>query len=130
MGKLTEEKLRHLQDLLLAREQALRSDVAREVEIRDDYAEVASPIPDTGDASFADLSVDLGNAAVARDLTELRAIEAARMRMEQGTYGECVECGFDIPFERMEAQPAAERCAPCQEEYEKKHVDGMRGGTM
>jgi DnaK suppressor protein len=130
MGKLTDEKLRRLQNLLHEREQVLRSDITREVGIKDDYADVASPIPDSGDASFADLSVDLGNASVARDLAELRAIEAARIRMEQDTYGECIDCGFDIPYERLEAQPTADRCAPCQEAYEKTHVDAMRGGTM
>lgn len=130
MGKLTGEKLQHLQELLHARQQALRSDIRREVDNKDEYADVASPIPDTGDASFADLSVDLSNAAVARDLTELRAIEAAQARMEQGTYGECMECGYDIPYERLEAQPMAERCAPCQEAYEKTHADGMRGGSL
>ena len=130
MGNLTDEKLHRLQNLLREREQILRSDIAREAGIRDDYADVASPIPDAGDASFADLSVDLGNAAVARDLGELRAIEATRIRMEQDTYGECADCGFDIPYERLEAQPTAERCAPCQEAYEKTHVDAMRGGTM
>ena len=130
MGNLTGEKLQRLQNLLHEREQALRSDIKREVGIKDDYADVASPIPDAGDASFADLSVDLGNAAIARDLAELRAIEAARARMEQGAYGECVDCGFDIPYARLEAQPMAERCAPCQEAYEKSHVDAMRGGTM
>jgi DnaK suppressor protein len=130
MGNLTGENMHRLQELLQSRAAVLRGDIRREVDLKDEYADVASEIPDTGDASFADLSIDLGNAAVARDLAELRAIEAAQARMEQGTYGECAECGYDIPYERLEAQPMAERCAPCQEAYEKTHIDGMRGGTM
>jgi DnaK suppressor protein len=130
MSTLTKEILKDLQGLLDQREAALRNDLRREVAVQDNYAEIASQAPDPGDASFADLSVDLGNAAVTRDLVELRAIDAARMRMQHGVYGECIECGYDIPRERLLAQPTAERCAPCQEAYEKTHVDLLRGGTM
>lgn len=130
MTSLTFKKIDHLKGLLDQRESALRSDIRREVNLQDDYMDVASEVPDPGDSSFANLSVDLGNAAVTRDLKELRAIQAARMRIEQDTYGVCIECGYEIPYERMEAQPTAERCAPCQEVYEKTHVDAMRGSTL
>lgn len=130
MATLTRELLRDLQGLLNQREAALRTDIRRETGMQDNYADIASQAPDPGDASFADLSVDLGNAAVTRDLVELRAIDAARLRIEHGTYGECLECGYDIPYERLLAQPTAERCAPCQEVYEKTHIDLLRGGTM
>lgn len=130
MAKLTKESLRDLQGLLDRREAVLRSDIQRETGMQDNYADIATQAPDPGDASFADLSVDLGNAAVTRDLMELRAIEAARMRMEHGIYGDCLECGYEIPLQRLLAQPTAERCAPCQEAYEKTHVDLLRGGTM
>jgi DnaK suppressor protein len=130
MANLTRDQLNALENLLNEREQTLRSDIRRELNLQDEYAQVASEAPDPGDASFADLSVDLGNAAVSRDLAELRAIESARMRMKNDSYGECVECGFGIPFERLQAQPAAERCAPCQDMYEKTHADAARGATM
>jgi DnaK suppressor protein len=127
---LSNNQLSHFSRLLGAREQALRADVAREVNLQDDYAQLASEAPDPGDASFANLAVDLGNAAVTRDITELRAIDAARARIESGSYGECRECGFEIPYERLEAQPTADRCAPCQDMYEKTHADASRGTTM
>ncbi len=41
---------------------------------------------------------------------ELMLIDAALRRMDEGTYGECVDCGADIPFERLEALPFAIRC--------------------
>jgi DnaK suppressor protein len=130
MANLTQEQIRYLESLLNKREQALRTDIQRETDLQDDYAQVASEAPDPGDASFADLSVDLGNAAVSRDFTELRAIELARLRIKNGSYGECIVCGYEIPFERLQAQPTAERCAPCQEMYEKTHVDATRGTSM
>lgn len=130
MTSLTIEKLDHLKGLLDQRENVLRDDIQRELNLQDDYADLASEVPDPGDSSFANLAVDLGNAAVTRDLKELRAINAARSRIEQETYGICIECGYEIPYERMEAQPAAERCAPCQEVYEKTHIDALKGASL
>ncbi len=130
MAQLTEERLAHLKNLLDQREKELRADLKREAGEQEDFVDVATEAPDPGDASFASLSVDLGNAAVTRDMMELRAIEAARGRMNNGTYGECVDCVTEIPYERLEVQPTAERCAPCQEMYEKTHADSLRGATM
>jgi len=130
MANLSQDSLQHFRSLLDRREAALRDDIRREAGAQDSYQDIASPLADPGDQSFADLTVDLGNAAVTRDLTELRAIEAARQRLDNGTYGECTECGYEIPVQRLEAQPMAERCAPCQETWEKTHVDALRGGTM
>ncbi len=130
MTELSSKQLNELKKLLQQREQALREDIQREMSLKEDYAQVASEAPDPGDASFADLSVDLGNAAVSRDLTELRAVQTAYTRIDSGAYGECLECGYDIPYERLKVQPTAERCAPCQDMYEKTHADVMKGATL
>lgn len=130
MANLSDEQLAHLKQLLDERERTLRADLLREVNEKDEYMDVATEIPDPGDSSFANLAVDLGNAAVTRDLTELRAVEAARQRMENDVYGVCVSCEAEIPYERLKVQPTADRCAPCQEHYEKTHGDAMRGNTM
>ncbi len=42
----------------------------------------------------------------ARRISVLAALEA----IEEGKYGECAECGKDIPQERLEANPAANTC--------------------
>ena len=49
---------------------------------------------------------------------ELMMIDAAFARMEQGTYGECVDCGQDIPLLRLEALPFAIRCEDDQRQQE------------
>lgn len=130
MDVLSEHQKTLLQQHLEERERALREDIRREINLKDDYLQLASEVPDPGDLSFANLSVDLGNAAVTRDVTELRAVELAQKKMLTGTYGECVSCGYAIPFERLMAVLAAERCAPCQEQFERTHLDGMRGASM
>jgi DnaK suppressor protein len=130
MTFLTVERLAHLKGLLDQRENILRDEIRREVNLQDNFTDLASEVADPGDSSFAHLSIDLGNAAVTRDLKELRAIQAARTRIEQDTYGKCIECGSEIPFERMEALPTAERCAPCQDVYEKTHADTLKGTSL
>jgi len=130
MANLTEQQLAHLKRTLDERDRALRADLVREMNAKEGYRQVASDLPDPGDSSFANLEVDLENAAVTRDISELRAIEAARKRMENDTYGDCVVCETEIPYERLQVQPTAERCAPCQEMHEKTHIDPMRGNTL
>lgn len=130
MVNLTQEQLAQLEQLLNERERTLRGEYHRDVHEEEDFRTVASEAPDPGDASFASLEQDLENAAATRDLAELRAIEAARERIHNGTYGECIECDCEIPYERLLAQPTAERCAPCQDMYEKTHIDQRRGATM
>ncbi|MBZ4023468.1 dimethylmenaquinone methyltransferase [Rhodobacter sp. TJ_12] len=50
---------------------------------------------------------DLGAAA----RTELRMIEAALARMDEGEYGYCVTCGARIAEERLDLIPATPFCA-------------------
>lgn len=130
MSNLNDGQVAELKQMLDDRFKELSEELDREVSDQDDYLDVATEAPDPGDSSFANLAVDLGNAAITRDIVELRAIEAARIRMENGTYGDCVTCETEIPYERLKVQPTAERCAPCQEAWEKTHADAGRGATM
>lgn len=55
-----------------------------------------------------------------REVEELAAIDAALNRIETGTYGECVDCGVQIPAARLDASPEVTRCIPCQEKIEQQ----------
>lgn len=44
-----------------------------------------------------------------------RDLTTALRRMDEGTYGKCEQCGRDIPFERLEARPAATLCVACKQ---------------
>jgi RNA polymerase-binding transcription factor DksA len=106
-----------------ARRNELMEEIRRDVERTraEPYASVAGATPDTGEQALADLIADTGEAEVTRDLGELRALDAALARLSEGTYGLCVDCGDDIPFARLRAQPAAERCLDCQQRHEKTY---------
>lgn len=86
------------------------------------FEDLAGPAPDAGDESVAALIGDIEHADVSRDLTELRALDAARGRMEEGSYGVCVDCGGEIEYERLKAAPAAFRCIACQRLHEKTYA--------
>jgi DnaK suppressor protein len=55
---------------------------------------------------------------------EVMLIDAALRRMDVGVFGECVDCGYEIPLDRLEAQPFAIRC----EEDATRHELETRGG--
>jgi RNA polymerase-binding transcription factor len=108
---------------LNARRNELLDEIRNDVErVRaEPYASVAGATRDIGDEAVADLLSDVGEAEVTRDLGELRMLEAALKRVSEGSYGGCVDCGAEIPFERLRAQPGAERCVACQERREKTY---------
>jgi len=85
------------------------------------YGELAGPPHDLGDESVATLLTDLDQAELSRDLFELCALRAAHGRLADGTYGICVDCGCEIGFERLQAEPTAARCVECQGRHEKTY---------
>ena len=46
-------------------------------------------------------------------VTEIQAIKNALLRLEEGEYGYCEDCGEDIPAKRLELTPTAIRCVNC-----------------
>ncbi len=55
----------------------------------------------------------MAKAADARRAQEIRRIDAALVRVASGEYGYCVACGEAIAPGRLDADPAAPRCADC-----------------
>jgi DnaK suppressor protein len=90
------------------------------------YSEHAGMAPDTGDESVATLIADLEQADLTRDLQEFRALDAARERLRDGSYGICADCGSDIGFPRLKAFPGALRCIQCQERHERTYAGEPR----
>ena len=120
---LKPDQLTKLRGMIDRRREALteelHGDAAR---LRDaTYGELAGPVADSGDMATADLISDTDNANLSRDLQELRALDAALKCIDDGSYGQCTDCGGDIVFERLLAQLAALRCMSCQRVFEKTH---------
>lgn len=54
----------------------------------------------------------------AQESAELNLVQAALRRIEDGSYGRCIDCGVQIPAARLQAAPEAARCIRCQEKAE------------
>lgn len=85
-----------------------RDRVARHTRHRDE------PLP----PDFADQAVELGNASTLVALDgelnrEIRQIEQALRRIDEGTYGSCARCGAAIAPARLQALPDASLCIDC-----------------
>lgn len=52
---------------------------------------------------------------------EEQRIEEARHALASGTYGTCIDCGREIPADRLDAMPEAVRCIVCQRRLEGGH---------
>ena len=50
----------------------------------------------------------------------LTQIEASLERIEEGSYGQCEECGMKIPKSRLNAIPYATLCVRCAQQQEKR----------
>lgn len=46
---------------------------------------------------------------------------AALTRVQEGTYGLCVDCRKPVPEGRLEARPDASRCVACQGRHDRRH---------
>lgn len=101
---------------------ALRQEIRAELLRTDDehYIDLAGRVHDTAEESVADLLADLKFASIDRQITELRAVEAALQRISMGSYNVCEVCGEAIGTSRLQALPAAARCIKCQDLVEKR----------
>ncbi|SHG90592.1 TraR/DksA family transcriptional regulator [Marivita hallyeonensis] len=95
-------------DILLKRRAELAGDL---LEIED---KLDDPMPKDWEDRASERQGDevleaLGNV----ELEELRKIDAALARIEEGTYGICPKCGETISDERLVAVPEAALCRRC-----------------
>jgi len=119
---LSKPQLDDLARLLEARRARLLEDVRGELERPENlqYIELIDRVPaDIGDQSVGDALADLNLAIVDRHVREIREIEAAYVRVREGRYGICADCGDDIAEARLRAWPTAERCQACQQHRER-----------
>ncbi len=97
----------------------IQNDIARSRS--DSFGAIAGEAPDSGDQAMAALVADTDNAETNRDIRELQELDAAMIRITEGSYGICTDCGDDIPMARLRAYPGAIRCITCQSIYERTH---------
>jgi RNA polymerase-binding protein DksA len=56
-----------------------------------------------------------------QDMKQLKQIDSALNRIQQGKYGLCMRCGKRIPQDRLEAIPYALMCIECKSSEERRN---------
>ena len=102
----------------------MRADLDRSISI----LQGERPPPLAG-AGYPQDSADAGSSLSEADRTEAilhsarsqrDEVLAALVRVQENTYGRCIDCGGDIPEGRLDARPDAARCVGCQAKYARR----------
>jgi DnaK suppressor protein len=73
---------------------------------------------DQGESSEVDIQEDIEFALIQMQSETLGKVDAALRRLQEGSYGNCFECGGEIAEARLRALPFAVRCKDCEEARE------------
>ena len=88
---------------------------------------------DAVESSEADIQDDIEFALIQMKSETLNKINDALVRLEQGDYGNCFDCGEEIAEKRLRALPFAVRCKDCEEAREnaenRQRQQAARRGT-
>jgi RNA polymerase-binding protein DksA len=126
---MPKHQLAQLRALLQAQREQLFAEVREKIAASGEGMGFANQSKITDDDGVADVAAEMDVALVMRESQELQDIEAALARMEDGSYSSCSDCGGDIGAARLQATPAARRCLPCQEKYERAQGQIARGAA-
>ncbi|MFZ7309329.1 TraR/DksA family transcriptional regulator [Comamonas jiangduensis] len=122
MSTITKTHLQALKTHLQQRAQQLQQelDTARSEQAQSVLdTEDLPPEPDANQSRDTS-DREVRHAEQMRDQQELKDVRAALQRMEDGSYGECMDCGKGIALARLQAFPSAKRCIACQTLHEDK----------
>jgi DnaK suppressor protein len=99
----------------------MRDDLNRSITVLEgEHPLVRGGGAEAGDAGANLSEADRNQAAVELAMTQRVEVLAALARVDDGSYGRCVDCGNPVPDARLEARPATPRCVPCQSKRDRR----------
>ncbi len=111
-------KIQHFKEKLLkARAQIMNSGILNNL---DDLKIKPDDLADEADLANNAISQSVSFSIREKEMVKLRRIDNALARIEEGTYGICIESGEEIEEKRLETQPWAEYCIEVAEEFERE----------
>lgn len=113
MANFTEDQLIQLKAALQKRYLELQH------EIRDELAHTQDVSADELTEYLNNIPDDIDTALIDRQINEMRELEMSMRYWSELEFGDCIDCGNEIGFERLLAYPSAQRCIHCQNQYEK-----------
>jgi DnaK suppressor protein len=114
---MSKQQLSHFQQILLSWKRDLMEEVDRTVSHMKDEA---ANFPDPNDRATQEEEFSLELRTRDRERKLIRKIEEALKRIEDGTYGYCLETGEEIGIKRLEARPVATLSIEAQERRERR----------
>ena len=120
-GWKREERYLELKRILEERRRDVLGDVKERIRVaRTECAEQrnSNMVRDPSDVAVDDVQEDLEFALIQMKSETLNRINEALRRLDEGTYGNCFECGDEIAEARLKALPFAVRCKDCEEARE------------
>lgn len=88
-------------------------------EARADLAGHDDAVLDEGETSSVNIQQDVAFAIIQVNAETLRLLDAALARLDQGAYGQCMECRQAIAEQRLRALPFVVRCRDCEQARER-----------
>ena len=79
----------------------------------------AAEVSDFKDAASRESMAIVDDVQADHAAMELEQVLAARRRIQEHSYGKCLECGDAIALGRLSAMPATPYCAVCQSGHER-----------
>ena len=110
-----------LKQMLDDRRRAIQAEVQgkmRGVRKEGSWGGKLNEVLDRVESAEADIQEELEFALVQMKSETLNKINDALVRLEQGNYGNCFDCGEEIAEKRLRALPFAVRCKDCEEARE------------
>jgi DnaK suppressor protein len=107
LRKMLEERRRELLSAVQEKMRDVRADGNKDRDVLDQ-----------GESSEVDIQEDIEFALIQMKSETLTKVDAALRRLEEGSYGDCFECGEEIAEARLRALPFAVRCKDCEEARE------------
>jgi DnaK suppressor protein len=109
MDKATVEHFKNLFTEILSEEESIEAQLA--------------PTPmegDEGDILMSEKENQMDFRLKSRTSVFMKKVRKSLQKIEDGSFGECEECGSDISRKRLLARPTADLCIACKEDQERE----------
>jgi DnaK suppressor protein len=120
-SRMSRARYAELKQMLDGRRKEIQAEVQgkmRGVREEGSWGGKLNEVLDAVESSEADIQEELEFALIQMKSETLNKVNDALVRLEQGDYGYCYECGEEIAEKRLRALPFAVRCKDCEEQRE------------
>lgn len=108
---------------LLALRSRLQGDMTQMEDnaLNEDHSHATSMPTDMAELGTGNFDQELTLSLLGSEKDALQQVDGALQRIEDGSFGQCEECGIKIPKSRLDAIPYAALCVRCASQAEERH---------